>query len=179
MLSTELEQKYFPPLNVIKEGFKTLPIFHESSHPAIILNYQGIDYKCRLKYDSFINDESYWNYISTFSLEIECGDKIYIKGIYEPGTPLWVWPQFDGDIKIDLDIQQIKDCYLMYPGFDWGDGFDGYVLNKKHNIVSPEDVPIIYGVTDNAQFRELKKFYKTIECSNISKNNGGFATIRQ
>lgn len=132
--------------------------------PAILLNHDGIDYKCRLKYDRYITNDQYWDEMKTFSIELDYSEKQYIKGIYESylwSAPLWIWPQC---VMIpDLDIQHIKNNYIMFPGNDCGDGFSGYKLNNALNV------PLL--LNDS---QELRAFCKTPDATMISKKNGGF-----
>ena len=169
-----MTQKWFPPIELIKEEFTKKQLFYEGTHLAIIVKYQDIDYKCRLKYDSLVTDENFWGDKKRFSLEIDFDSgKKELKGVYNCSNyaPIWIWPIFSGNIKIDMELEKIKKSYIEWPSFDWSEGFCGYILYSTNDEKSPEDIPLIYGDKDDQP--ELFEFLNSDNAKIISKQNGG------
>lgn len=182
---------YFPDYNLIKESFKSRlidfdyvkrnytdkdeKIFYEYNHPTIIIEYEKIKFKCRLKSDSYFRDEEFWKMEKPkFSISIDYSYGREIRGIYylENYSELWIWPVVD-NIKIALDKSFIKNCYMAWPGFDWSESFVGYIMDYKHGIDDPKQVPLKLIENDPGEF-DLEQFISSDEAKNVNKKNGGY-----
>lgn len=182
---------YFPTYDFIKETFKSrlvdfdynkeniiikeYNIFYEYNHPAVILEYKNIKFKCRFKYDTYFKDDNFWQIKNPqFSVSIDySGTSREIRGIYylDNYSELWIWPIVN--IKIDLGLDLIKKSHIKWTSFGWGDDFYGFILNNKNGISSPEQVPFKIIESNDPDDDDLKNFMLTSEAKNININNGG------
>ena len=171
----------FPSIDYIIDNFnscnKENKILEEYGHPYILVKHSELTWKCRIKYNYFKDGILDMGTFKYFYLEWSLEDGS-IKGIYgvSNAAPMYVWPIIPEDNGIMVNLNDIKSTYITYPGFDWCDGFKGFVFNSKHGFNSVEDIPVKLDTIEEISklIEEYRQFSRTKEAGEISKLNGGF-----